>query len=403
MSLFDPIDALFGVNGEDPGARFNEAGLTAINGVNPPSADDLKVQLQKAVYAGDITPEQAQTYLANPSLMNSVDGSPQGKAAQLQALSQLQGISTQGGLTPTDQAQLAEIESRNASAARGSREAIMQNARERGMGGSGTALLDEMVNGQESATRANQEGLGVAAQAQNRALQAIQASGQLGNQIETQNFGEGSAKAAAQDAINKFNTTNQNTTEAANVAAKNAALARNAETKQAVSDTNTGIGNTNALTNANAKQTAFSDQMAKAGGVAGAYGNLAAGKSAAENSKRAFEGGLLNTAGNIGAGYMISDKTKKKDVADVPANDLEEFMASLDPKSFKYKDPNQPGASGGDNVGVMAQDVEKTPIGKTAVTDTPDGKAIDIKKLMGVVLAAIAELHQNQEKGGANA
>jgi hypothetical protein len=41
---------------------------------------------------------------------------------------------------------------------------------------------------------------------------------------------------------------------------------------------------------------------------------------------------------------------------------------------YKYKDPNQPGASPGQKYGPMAQDFAKTPAGATAVVKRPDGK-----------------------------
>ncbi len=304
MSLFDPIDQLFGVTGEDPGAAAERQGLQGFSNLTPPSPEELKVQLQQMVYRGDITPEMAQTVMQDPSKMNEIMTDPSAKSAQLQALQQLQGISTQGGMTATDKAQLGDIQSQQAQAERGTRGAIQQNAAERGISGSGLDLASEMANQQGSATRGNQAGLDVAAQAQQRALQAIQASGQLGGQIEGQNFGEAASKATAADAINKFNTQNRQSVQMANVAATNAANARNVETKQNVSDQNTGIANTQAMTNAQAHQTAYQDALSKASGVAGAENNIAAGQRTAAGQKLGFEGGLIGTAGQVGAGYL---------------------------------------------------------------------------------------------------
>lgn len=391
MSL---ISDIFG--GKDTGEGYNQAGLNALANLNPPSAEDLKVQLQQMVYAGDITPEMAATIQQNPSLMNTMTYDTTGKGAQLEALSRLQGISTNGGMDATDKAKLNDIESRTGQQERGAREAVMQNARERGVGGGGNELVAQLMADQNGATNANAAGLDVASQAQQRALQAIQQSGQLGGQIESQNYGEEANKAAAQDAINKFNTQNSQAVVGANTAAKNAAIARNVDTKQAISSGNTDIANTQAKLNSAAKQTAFQDQVQKAGGVASQTNTMAAGQRNATDRSLDAWGNVVN-AGMTGA-VLSSDETKKKDVKDVSGIDLESFMSSLDPKKFQYKDPAAPGASDGENVGVMAQDVEKTPVGKTMVKDTAGGKVIDVKKALGVLLAAISELNDRVEE-----
>lgn len=46
------------------------------------------------------------------------------------------------------------------------------------------------------------------------------------------------------------------------------------------------------------------------------------------------------------------------------------------------------------NLGIMAQDLERTPIGAQAVVDTPGGKVVDFGQLGGAQLAALARLHE---------
>lgn len=52
--------------------------------------------------------------------------------------------------------------------------------------------------------------------------------------------------------------------------------------------------------------------------------------------------------------------------------------------------------------GVMAQDMEKSKLGKSAIIETQRGKAIDIKKGLSLALASIAELKEELAslKGG---
>lgn len=298
MSLFDAI------LGEDPGKGYQQQALQQFQGITPPSAEDLQVQLQKMVYAGDITPQMAQTVMQDPSKFNDITSGGAGRSAQLQALSQLQGISTDGGLTAQDKAQLNDIQSQTGAQERGSREAIMQNAQSRGMSGSGMELASQLINQQGSAGNANQAGLDVAAQAQKRALDAITQSGQLGGQVQGQEFSEQAQKASAQDAINKFNAANSQSVVNANTQARNAAQQRNMDTQQNISGQNTQIANQQATTNAQAKQTAYQNLMGKANSMAGQYGNEAQGAQTAQNAQLGFFGGLAGAAGNAYGGYL---------------------------------------------------------------------------------------------------
>lgn len=87
--------------------------------------------------------------------------------------------------------------------------------------------------------------------------------------------------------------------------------------------------------------------------------------------------------------YMTSDRSAKKGVRD-DGNALLEFAKKLDPVSFEYKDP-EPGM-GGRMPGILAQDMEKSKAGRQAVVETPEGKAVDIKKGLSLALATIAAM-----------
>jgi len=60
--------------------------------------------------------------------------------------------------------------------------------------------------------------------------------------------------------------------------------------------------------------------------------------------------------------------------------------------SYEYKDPHAPGAAPGRQIGPMAQDLEKTPAGASAVKTGPDGKKmVDASRLSLVNAAATGE------------
>jgi hypothetical protein len=172
------------------------------------------------------------------SEFQQIQGDPSLRAAQTGALERLQQISSQGGLTSEDRARLDDIARQEGVRERGAREAILQNARQRGLSGSGLELQQQLINQQEAANRRAQRGTDVAALAQQRALDALRSGAQLGGQIRQQDFGEASEKARAQDIINRFNAQFQN--QAGLEAFRN---------QQRVADQNVGIANQQQLLN----------------------------------------------------------------------------------------------------------------------------------------------------------
>lgn len=126
------------------------------------------------------------------------------------------------------------------------------------------------------------------------------------------------------------------------------------------------------------------------------------GSSAAAQAAAAAQGAKMQFYGNmIGAGAQalpalaaLSDKRRKKLVKDMDEDDLEEFLGALRAKSYEYKDPDEPGAARGRRYGIMAQDLEKSRVGKSLVRTGPGGsKMIDVPQAVGAVLAALKSVH----------
>lgn len=97
---------------------------------------------------------------------------------------------------------------------------------------------------------------------------------------------------------------------------------------------------------------------------------------------------------------MLSDGRQKQDASEAePAKMLD----ALVPYAYRYKpesgeDPTK------QRYGIMAQDLEKTPMGASVVETTPRGKEINVPQAMGVSLASQANLNQRVralEMGGA--
>lgn len=99
---------------------------------------------------------------------------------------------------------------------------------------------------------------------------------------------------------------------------------------------------------------------------------------------------ISNIAGQAaGAAIAFSDERLKKDITPIDSNDLAEMKKYLKAYAFNYISDD---FGTGDWVGVMAQDLEKSKLGKTLVVhDEYGNKQIDLKKVLSMFLATLAE------------
>jgi hypothetical protein len=391
------------------------------------------LEAPEEVEFGAVDPRLADLALAGPSAMNDIEVDPRLKDKQLASLEALEELAAGGGMTAQDEANLNRILSQTAQADKGRRDAIMQNASARGMGGSGMALLAQLQSSQAATDRANQTGLDIAGMAEQRALDAMLQGGQLAGGIRSQDFGEQAAIAEANDAIAKFNAanTNQNSqfnaTTVNDMGQFNATGAFNADTYNTdkaydAAKTNTAYTNDAALYNhggrqgtANANvdvnnqqtmhnqytipQTQFGNAKDIATGKSGAAKlgmDYWKGESAEETAKakdrQDFVGKTATTL------YSMSDERQKKDVKDLRPEEIDEFLQAVEPKRYRYKDPAAPGAAPGERVGFMLQDVQDTAAGKAITRETDDGTLVyDKDNLDGIILAALSNLAKGKK------
>lgn len=129
-------------------------------------------------------------------------------------------------------------------------------------------------------------------------------------------------------------------------------------------------------------------------GIAGATQALQAQRNADNAaSKQGFIGNVMNAGATI-----FSDEKLKKDVKEVDSKSIEEFLSNLKAKAFKYKSPNGESYQNGTVTGIMAQDLEKSKIGKDMVSDSDEGKQVDMKKAVPATLAAVADIMKRIKK-----
>lgn len=136
--------------------------------------------------------------------LDNVSEDPRLKDYQMTALQRLQEMGG-GGETPEDRAAALRARNQAAQYEKSQRDALMQNFAQRGAGGSGMELAQQLAAQQGGANRLNEASVNQAATAQQRALQAIQQSGQLASNVRGQEYGQQADRARAHDAIDQLN------------------------------------------------------------------------------------------------------------------------------------------------------------------------------------------------------
>ena len=382
MGLFD---AIFGSGGD------NELGnaLAQYNNISLPELKELDPELYQKVVS--LNPELETAVKLGPSAMEGISTDPMAKQAQLDALRKLQDIGS-GEQTISDISRQAQLESDVNRNLKGQQDAIMQNLAVRGMSGGGNELVARQLSAQEGANRQAQMELDLKAQAERKALEALMQSGQLGSQIQQQEFGQKAQVAGAQDAISRFNAQNQQQVQSRNIANKNAAQEWNANQSQNIANQNTQVRNAYNERNAELGQRRFDNQVRLADSKSGVYGQQAASRSADRDREANFVGGLIGA----GATLLASDKRVKKDIKPL---DVSELLSKLSGYEFKYKKPELLNEEDTVNASVMAQDLEKSKIGKGMVHENENGvKLVDAKKAAMAALASLAEINKRLEK-----
>lgn len=149
--------------------------------------------------------EDLKPSLLGPSALEGIAADPAARAAQQQSIAALQQLADNGGLSLSDMKALNDLQgnlNRNDSARRN---ALSNQYAARGQLGSGAQLAMELQGQQQAAQSANQRGESIAAQAQDRALQAILQKGQVARGMSNDDYGRKADTAKARDAIEARN------------------------------------------------------------------------------------------------------------------------------------------------------------------------------------------------------
>ena len=278
----------------DAANQARQQALAQYLGIDIPTLESQMLNLQQYQSAGTLDPILEQLVQQGDTALAGVSTDPRLRQEQMSALESIAGLAS-GNPTQADTAGF-ELARQNAAAEmQAKNNQVLQEMAQRGQAGSGAELLAKLKNNQSGAQMLQKVQLEQAQAMQQARLAALQQQSNMASNLRNQDYGEASNLAKARDVIANFNAQNAQSVGARNVAAQNQAQAGNLQNAQQISSANTGLLNQQQTHNKGLQQTQFQNQMQRANGIAGQYGNQAIG-----NQQQA-----ANTAamwGNIGQG-----------------------------------------------------------------------------------------------------
>lgn len=401
------VGKMFGGGGG--GAKRNQAeGLQQeafdyIRDIRLPTLADLQINPSDIEYyqvTGKFTPALYEAVKMDKTLLEDLDANPDLVKDQMAGIQAKKARIAEGGLSMEDRARMQEVLKESDRQNRAQQESIGARLRERGAGGSPLEAMMRLQGQGAAADTAADNAFKTAALAATSKLQEEDKLQSMLDRMVQQDVGLKGARAQAEAERQKMNTNLLNQQNLTNTQLQNYAQAQNLANQQRVADANVGLANQRTQYNKQAIQQDLGNRMNQGQLMAGAAGTYsqqmmdqAARADAAKKAKWEGIGGMVDAG--IGAGVaMFSDKNLKKDVKSA-SNEADEMLAKLKPYSYEYKDSKH---GEGKHSGVMAQDLEKSKMGKELVKDTPEGKAVDVKKALGAIMASQARLAERLAK-----
>lgn len=251
-----------------------QAAVKAYTDLGVPSDLATPIVIQQLKQQGIYTPELETALNAPASKVAAITEDPSLRNASVSALNALK---TQGqtGLTASDRAAFNQLRNTNAQDLAAKQAQIIQNMQQRGQGGGGAELAQQIAASQAGANQAYSQGDDLAAQASKNALAAMTNAGNLGGSIRSQDFGVNQARAQAADELNRFNVSNQQNVGNTNVGAQNQAQVANLAEKQRIADQNSQNAYNEQVRQKQAEQQQYEDAVQRASGIAGNDQHLA--------------------------------------------------------------------------------------------------------------------------------
>lgn len=252
--------------------------------------------------AADVRVDPAAIERIGPSAYEQISTDPSLRSAQSAQLAALENLRARGGMTATDDANLARIQNEEAQKEKAQRDAIMQQAGARGNLSGGMNLMALLNSNQNATNRMSQRNLEVAGMAQDRALKAGDMAANLAGGMQRDDFNRQSQIAAARDQAARFNSEMANRGAQFNAQQQQQAALANMNKAQGVRNQRASYGQQQEQMNKFTQpQAEYQAKMNKAQGLSGNAQNKANWYGNQISQGRVAQGQLWGGAAQLGA------------------------------------------------------------------------------------------------------
>jgi len=341
------------------------------------------------------------------SRMDSISTDPKYREYEMSALRDLEDQS-KNGFTAADRADMARTEMDVNRQSRGRLGAIQNNMQARGMGGSGMDLLSQLQSSQDANEMASLKALEQEGMMQSRKQAATGQLGNMATSMQNRDFNQAAAKAQAADQIARFNSQNSNAAMQQNWARGNQTLDNNSRAaydfnrdrlgaKQAQAGTKYDYSvegqNRKMLENQQAEEGASGKMSGITGMVGGIIGGIKGGPAGAQAGYQVGSGvgGTVGRTAYRNNSYRSDEKCKENVQKEHPL-EIEAFLESIEPKNYDFI-----GGEKGKH-GVIAQDLEKSNIGRGIVKEDAEGmKNISVPDAISALFEAVSHINKKMK------
>lgn len=367
--------------------------LNRLDKIDMPEYEKLRV------LSGELSPGEIvglmEAYDVQPSEYADIVTDPRLVSAQMAQLNALRDLS-ESGMNLRDRLEFEDLQRAAQAESQAQQATTLANAAQRGALDSGGTLAAMLQMSQIAPNRMSRESSDLAARSQDARMRAMRETGQLASNIRKQSFQEQAQAAQAQDAINRFNTQNRMATQQYNLG-----LRQRKEDERAAMENQRIMQNKQLDTGT--PQTEF--EFRKAGATGGALQNMSnmamQQGQARQQSAANRTSGLISAGLGIGQLAMMSDEERKENKRSASEDDIrssiQDLMSKLKAYEYKYKEPQE--EFEGNQLGIMAQDLEKSEMGKEMVSEDEKGrKMVDVAKSSLAALAGVSDLDERLRK-----
>lgn len=298
------LNDLFG-SSDSSAQDYLKNALNAYQNIGVPTiASETVSGLPQETVQGTVTPANIAVADQAPTEFNNISLDPTTRAAQLSALGAYQNIASSGGLDANAKQSLQQVIDAAKVQSQGAQGAIQQQAQAQGQGGGDFALTQRAIAAQGASNNAATNGMAAAAEAEADREAALNQMANIGGSVNASDYGQAANKAASQNTINAANTAAKNAANTGNVTNAINTGEFNVGTAQGVDAANTAANQGNAYYNAALPQQQFNNELQKAGGIAGVNSSQANAAQQAAANNAAGVGKLIGAGGTIAATAM---------------------------------------------------------------------------------------------------